>query len=76
MAISCGVKGLASARSCVTSALYSEVARQGFQQCNRVAVGWDGSTHGAKDVQMGYAINLDTTFTAYLKPVATLPGHI
>ena len=49
----------------VSNAVYSEVARVGFQTSGRLAVGWDGSTHGSKDVSMGYGLAVDSTFMAY-----------
>ena len=69
-AITEGVHGVAAQQKAVRNAVYTDLARQGCRGGRRFAVGWDGSTHSGKDVSMGIAMNIDTTFMAYMKPVA------
>ena len=71
-ALTAGVKGVASQQRAVRNAVYTDCARTLFEGCARLSVGWDGSSHAGRDVQMGIAYNVDEPATAYLKPAATL----
>ena len=64
-------RGKAAQIRAVSNVLYNEAARDSFASARRVSVGWDGSTHGGHDVQLGYALDVQSKFAAYIRPTAS-----
>lgn len=63
-----GNHGVAAQVRSVRNKLYLERSRLWFQDCAKLSIGWDGSTHGGRDVNVGYAVNLTTGRACCLQP--------
>ena len=65
-----GNSSVASQAVVVRTTLYSEAAAEAFRTVRRFSVGWDGSTHGGKDVICGYAMAYENALCVYMQPEA------
>ena len=65
-----GINGLASLVQAARNAIYLERTQLIFHDCQALAMHWDGSTHGSKDVSLGVAVRADSQVCAYLQPKA------
>ena len=68
-ALTDGNRGIGAQYQGVQNACYSETARRAFHSTRRLAVNWDGSTHGGLDMNVGFAVDVGTGFGAYFRPL-------
>ena len=63
-----GVQSLASKAMSARNKVYAERSVVAFTGVRQISVGWDGSTHGGCDVNVGYALNVVTSVACCMKP--------
>ena len=68
-ALTDGNRGIGAQYQGVQNACYSETARRAFHSTRRLAVNWDGSTHGGLDMNVGFAVDVGTGLGAYFRPM-------
>lgn len=63
----CGGKhGVASQNAGVLNAIYRQSSKDASRDVNRVAMSWDGSTHGGHEANVGVAMSVKTEQSVYL----------